>query len=326
MGDVTKRSRSRVPGSLAPPGFRSLVVAIDFTPTTDRILRRVSLLPFVDDARVTLLHVVPGSLPSGERRRTARDAGRALGDEESHLRELLPGNVRVEPLVKVGGVANEIGACATRAKAELIVMGRGGPRALREAFLGSTSERVTRKARLPVLVIGRSPRTAYRRPVLVLDIDRAAHEVVRLMLVLLPSPRPRVEVLHAFGVPYPSLIYGSRSGEEIVEIEDVFRRRATQDLTRLLTSALPGNVPPGDAPSWRIHVQYGSPRAVVGRTIRRRDIDLLMLGTRGYSGVAYAFLGTVAGDLLRKAKCDVVVVPPLPPRRSRRSPAAVDHD
>ena len=40
------------------------------------------------------------------------------------------------------------------------------------------------------------------------------------------------------------------------------------------------------------------------------EIDLLMLGSRGYSGVAYAFLGSVAGDLLRKAKCDVVVVPP----------------
>jgi nucleotide-binding universal stress UspA family protein len=315
MRDDSKRGLSRAPAFLAPTGFRSLVVPIDFTPSSDRVLRRVSLLPRADDARVTLLHVVPGNLTAGEQRGAERDAGRALAEEQRHLRKSLTGNVRVETLVKVGGAANEIGACATRAKADLIVMGRGGGRALREAFLGSTAERVIRKARLAVLVVGRSPRTAYGRPVLALDIDRAAHEVVRIMLLLLPPPRPRVEVVHAFGVPYPSLIYGSRSGDEILEIEDVFRRKATQELTRQLASALPRNVPPEDAPSWRIHVQYGSARAVVGRAIRKTEIDLLMLGTRGYSGVAYAFLGTVAGDLLRKASCDVVVVPPAPSRR-----------
>ena len=314
MRDDSKRSLSRVPGSLAATGFRSLVVPIDFTPTSDRVLRRVSLLPLVDDARVTLLHIVPGSLSAAEQRGAVRDAGRTLADEERHVRKSLRGNVRVESLVKVGGAANEIGACATRAKADLIVMGRGGGRTLREAFLGSTAERVIRKARLPVLVIGRSPRTAYRRPVLALDIDRAAPEVVRIMLVLLPPPRPRVEIIHAFGVPYPTLLYERRSGEEALEIENVFRRRATLDLTRLLASALPKHVLPGDVP-WGIHVQYGSGRAVVGRAIRKAETDLLMLGTRGHSGVAYAFLGTVAGDLLRKAKCDVVVVPPVPTRK-----------
>jgi nucleotide-binding universal stress UspA family protein len=314
MGNVMKPSLPRAPGEFAPAGFRSLVVATDFTPTSDRVLRRVSLLPLVDDARLTLLHVVPGSLPAGEQRRMKGDAGRALAEEQRHLRKSLPRNVRVERRVTLGGAANEIGACATREKADLIVMGRGG-RAMREAFLGSTAERVIRKARLPVLVVGRSPRTAYRRPVLALDIDRAANEVVRIMLLLLPPPRPRVDVIHAFGVPYPSLIYGSRSGEEVLDIEDVFREKANRDLTRLLASAVPRNVPPVDAPLWRIHVQYGSARAVVGRAIRKTEIDLLMLGTRGYSGVAYAFLGTVAGDLLRKASCDVVVVPPAPSRR-----------
>jgi nucleotide-binding universal stress UspA family protein len=314
MRDDSKTGLSRVRSSRAPTGFRSLVVAIDFTPVSDRVLRRVSLLPLVDDARVTLLHVVPGRLPAAEQRAAARDAHRAIAEEGRHLQKWLSGNVRVESLVKVGGAAEEIGACATPAKADLIVMGRGGQRALREAFLGSTAERVIRKTRLPVVVVGRSPRSAYSRPVLALDIDRAAHEVVRIMLLLLPPPRPRVEVIHAFRVPYLNLIDGSRSGEETLEIEDAFRRRATQELTRLLDSALPKNVPLEDAPPWRINVQYGSARAVVGRATRKTEIDLMMLGTRGYSGVAYAFLGTVAGDLLRKASCDVVVVPPAPSR------------
>lgn len=151
----TKRGSSRERGFLAPATFRTVVVPLDLTPVSDRILRRLALLPLADDARVMLLHVVPGSLLPGEQRSAKRDADRALADEKRHLRKSLPGNARIEPLVKRGGVATEIGACATRAKAQLIVMGRGGRRALREAFLGSTAERVIRKSRLPVLVVGR---------------------------------------------------------------------------------------------------------------------------------------------------------------------------
>ena len=53
----------------------------------------------------------------------------------------------------------------------------------------------------------------------------------------------------------------------------------------------------------------------VSDVISKAETDLLVLGTRGYSGAAYAFLGTVSGDLLREAKCDVLVVPPAATRK-----------
>jgi nucleotide-binding universal stress UspA family protein len=41
-----------------------------------------------------------------------------------------------------------------------------------------------------------------------------------------------------------------------------------------------------------------------------RAPHLLVLGTRGYTGVAHILFGTVAGDVLRAVACDVLVVPP----------------
>jgi nucleotide-binding universal stress UspA family protein len=70
------------------------------------------------------------------------------------------------------------------------------------------------------------------------------------------------------------------------------------------------NVGAEEGPSFRNHIQHGPPRVVVEKVIKRADTDLLVLGTRGYSGLAYVFLGTVAGELLRAARCDVLVVPP----------------
>lgn len=75
------------------------------------------------------------------------------------------------------------------------------------------------------------------------------------------------------------------------------------------------NVLPIERPSWRMHVQYGSPRGIIAKLVKKADTDLLALGTHGYSGLAHALLGTVAGDLLRDVDCDVLVVPP--PRSAR---------
>jgi nucleotide-binding universal stress UspA family protein len=204
-----------------------------------------------------------------------------------------------------------IAACASEVQAELIVMGRGGARVLRDAFLGSTAERVVRQAQLPVLVVRLAARASYLRPLLALDLDEAAHEAVRLMLRLLPPPRPRADVIHAFDAPYQSLVYPSLSSDDDDERKSELASSAARELAKLLvTASAQAGMPPETGPYWKTRVRHGSPRLVVEKAMKKGDHDLLVLGTHGYSGAAFFLLGTVAGDLLRAAKCDVLMVPP----------------
>ncbi|HEY3497615.1 MAG TPA: universal stress protein, partial [Polyangiaceae bacterium] len=280
----------------------------------DRVVSRVSLLPLVDDVRVTLLHVVPGGLPASEQRSAERDAHKALGEEVRHLRRLVPKKAKIESLVRRGSAAaTEIAASASKVKAELIVMGRAGGSPLRDAVLGSTAERVFRQARVPVLAVRLAARGPYHRPLLALDFDPAAHEAIRLLLRMLQPPRPSVEVVHAFDTPYRRLIYPSLSQDEAEEMETELSTKATRELETLLATVLAeAEVPREDAPCWKTHVRCGPPRMLVEKAMKKAQTDLLVLGSRGYSGAAYMLLGTVAGDLLRAAKCDVLVVPPVP--------------
>ena len=258
-----------------------------------------------------LLHVVPGSLTPREQRSAKRDAEKALLEEVRHLRKQIHGKVRIEPLVKVGAAAKEIAACAKSVRAELIVMGRRGKQALRDAFMGSTAERVIRQGQRPVLVVRLPARGPYQRPALALALDQAAHEIIRLMLLVLRPPRPRIEVIHAFDDPYQGMVYPSLFEDEKEERDAELRVQATRELSKLIAAALAeAKVRPEEEPLWRNHVRHGSPRIVVEKAMKSSDTDLLVLGTRGYSGAAYVFLGTVAGDLLRAAPCDVLVVPP----------------
>jgi nucleotide-binding universal stress UspA family protein len=311
---MKKRSVSKEqPEARATERFRSLLVPVDFTPISDRVLGRVALLPLADGARLTLLHIVPDDLPVRAQGRAERDARKMLTDEARHLAKSLPESARIDPMVKVGAAAAEIAACASSVKAELIVMGRGSSRVIRDAFLGSTAERVIRRGQLPVLAVRLAPRAAYSRPAVALSLDQAAPDVLALMLRLIPPPRPRVAVIHAVETPYQSIIYPSLSEEDAEEWRGEIEEEATRRIAELTAAALArANVWPGDAPHWKPHIQCDSARLVIRRAVKKADTDLLVLGTHTFSNVARVVLGTVAGDVLREVACDVLVVPGPP--------------
>lgn len=295
--------------------LHSVLVPVDLTPSSDRVLGRTARLPLAPNARITLLHVVPKGLSPSEQKRAERDAARALAEEVRHVRELLPRKVAVDRVVTVGAAAKDIAEQARRVDADLIVMGRGSGRVIRDAFLGSTAERVLREAQRPVLVVRLPARSPYHRPSLALDLEQPAEEMVRLMLLLLDESRPVVQAIHGFEFPYQSLVYPSLRDDDAVEHKDVMRAEATQKLNKLLAQALTKlGIPPSEGPVFKPHVRQGSPRMIVEKAVERAESDLLVLGTHAHTGAAYAFLGSVAGDLLRAAKCDVLVVPPAPPR------------
>jgi nucleotide-binding universal stress UspA family protein len=289
--------------------FHSLLVAVDLTPGSDRILGRVALLPLADDARVTLLHVVPESLPVGFQQNAQRHARKLLSEEAKHLQKSLPRTISVEAVVKAGIPAKEITASAKTVKAGLIVMGRNCGRALGNLFLGSTAERVIRQARLPVLVVRLPPRGIYKRPAIALDFDEVAQEALHLTLGMFQSSRPAVKIIHAFDSPYLSPIYPSLTIDQVQEMKDECKLQAMRKLIKLLAAAL-ARVPPDDVPNWGFHVRYGSPRTVIEKAVSKADTDLLVLGTHGYSSIVLMLIGTVAGDVLRNVACDVLVVPP----------------
>lgn len=290
--------------------LHSLLVPVDLSPASDRLLGRTVLLPLAGDAVITLLHVVPGSLLGGSRRGAVRDAREAMGAEATAMSRTLPRSAKVRPIVRVGVPAAEIAAMAAASAAELIVMGRGDGRPLRDAFLGSTAERVIRRGPTPVLVVRSPPHAPYRQPAIALDLDPAATVVLGALLRVAPLPVPPVTVIHGHegalkSTRYPSVYAGTTPHER--DRQRALRRELAEFLAEALAKA---GIPPETAPAWRMRVRIGEARALIESTVARERTDLLALGTHGFTGMRQVFIGTVAGDVLRRVRCDVLVVPP----------------
>ena len=55
-------------------------------------------------------------------------------------------------------------------------------------------------------------------------------------------------------------------------------------------------------------VREGTPFHEIIRCARDRDVDLIVMGTHGRSGLAHVLLGSVAEKVVRKAPCPVLTV------------------
>jgi len=61
-------------------------------------------------------------------------------------------------------------------------------------------------------------------------------------------------------------------------------------------------------------VLYGRPGPRIAEEARTHAVDLIVIGSRGRTGLGRTLLGSVAGDVLASASCSVLIVAP-PPRR-----------
>ena len=135
----------------------SILCPVDFSSHAERALRHAVALAGAWQTRLTVVTVNEALLV--EAAAAAGHAGTLRAQGEAALRELLgrvPAHTtRLTPAIDVatGPAADEILRAAARAEADLIVMGTQGLGGTSKLMFGSTTERVIRTTRVPVLAV-----------------------------------------------------------------------------------------------------------------------------------------------------------------------------
>ncbi len=107
--------------------------------------------------------------------------------------------------------------------------------------------------------------------------------------------------LHALHVRMPSPLWfmGLEAASQMIETEQELAAKDAQYLHRML-----GSVPHD------VTVEEGDFWAAFENSLERGQIDLIVVGTRGRSGLAKGLLGSIAEEILRRATCPVLTVGP----------------
>lgn len=294
---------------LAGAPLRHLLVATDLSRAARSAVNRAALLPLASDATVEIVHVVPDEAQLRQAGGKLAAVRSAVQEEARRLvaqraRRHLP-NVEVTVTITSGSPFGEIIRRAEKVSPDLIVVGRHGGGGFRTLLLGSTAERVARGKAAPVLVVAPPVEGLYSRPAIALDPTSAFLHIVSFALRVLPAGLKRLELLSAFEVVFEGYMRaGGVSAQSIREM----RRRHARECRELLAKGLEGLVP-GEA---RVvtRVRRGDPRFIIGQMTEKGGYDLVALGTNARGAVARFLLGSVAVEVMRSSKGDVLVVPP----------------
>jgi len=270
---------------------KRILLATDLTVRSDRAAARARQLRTRFGAALTVLHVLDADLPEDiqqRRRQEARDL----------LERAFPGGDGEggpETSIQVAsGVEHEVIESRGR-EHDLIVLGTHRAR-FRDAFIGTTSERILRRARRPVLVVRDEALTPYGRVAVGVDFSDAARRAITAAADL--AGNANFVLVHALDVPYQSFIS-----------EESRRRAAADPALYDAMDRLAVELP--EAGDIRRLVRVGEPVPTLQAVVQEVGADLLAVGTQGRGAVGRALLGSVAERMLATLPCDTLAVPPV---------------
>lgn len=136
----------------------------------------------------------------------------------------------------------------------------------------------------------------------------ALHQAKLTLLHVLP-PHSATDVYYASacpeapqstGDPRLDALFGSHSPSEPAVVRSDPDQDALTQLRDLMADTFHG--------MWEAEVARGQPANAIVRFAQARDVDLIVMGTHGRTGLQHVFLGSVAEKVVRQAPCPVVTI------------------
>ena len=159
----TKTSKTATPKRPSPLQIKSILVPIDFSPPSKKALDYAAEVARQLKAKLTLLNVVePVALPDfAASFPLAMENDELMATAKEQIERVIkaahvPRGIVEKVLVRFGRSFHEIAEAARTLKVDLIIISTHGYTGLKHALLGSTTERVVRHTRCPVLVVRQS--------------------------------------------------------------------------------------------------------------------------------------------------------------------------
>lgn len=283
--------------------MKKIMVATDFSERSDRAARRAILLAREHGGAVELVHVVPDDQPGHIVGKRMDEGGRVLAALAQTFCTV--DGVECTIVLETGPPVAQINRIARTSGADVLVLGPHRRHVIRDAFIGTTAEQIVRGATCPVLMVNAVPAGQYRRVILTTDLSDASREAVERFATLGAGKQASVAALHVFDAPALRLAMShTMSNEEEDRYVRELRGAASRKLARFLE---PVDLRLSDM------IVRNEETNVPDEILRAADhqaADLIVVATRGQSGLARLLLGSVAETVLRTASVDVLAIPP----------------
>lgn len=293
---------------------RRWMVALDESGAAEKIVHWMRTFPHPKNTVVSLVHVLgPLEVPEA----IGAKGQQLLLQQREAMVEALLGRARllleeafaaVEVILREGVPSQEILRLVREYEPDLVVSGMGGFYQTAGLGLGSVSHRLLSYAPCSVLLVpGKVQRSGGLRVMLATDGSADAQRAARLVATL-PELREITVVSVVRPLGAEKLVLDRFHDSESRKMQAEFLRHRREVAQQAVEDAL--EVLKDVPASLRTRVLSSHPAGAIVRAARRESVDLLVVGSRGLTGVKAVALGSVSHAVAQLAACPVLIVKP----------------
>jgi nucleotide-binding universal stress UspA family protein len=279
--------------------LRRIIVGTDFSPSSSRAVVRAAQLATEHSAELEIVHVTSRLGVVGSTRSSSGalvDVAGGLNAAKSVARQL---GVKAATRTLSGGAASALVRHANASGADLLVVGKGGTRALKDVLFGTLPERLVEGWSGSTLVVQRPDVGPYRS--LLACVALAPNSKLVLEFGAVVCPGAAMHLMHAHVPLFDGMLRREGIAEEALAVHRAATRKQTlRELAALIRSANLGDR--GVRPC----AYYGAAEDGIFVMAAWTRADLIVVG-RNTSRLAALLLGSMTSHVVSEAPADVLV-------------------
>lgn len=278
--------------------LEKLLVALNMEEENHPCLKTLKSFSQHFKSKVILLYVVEYSLKTDP---TPGELVHRGSEKIKKLRqELIDNGVEVEDtIVEIGEPHKEIVDIATENNVSGIVMDGSGKSVVERIFIGSTMEKVIQSSVKPVLSVRTGKEESFNKIMVPVDFSVSSSRAMDNAIKMARIYQSKIEVIHILDDIPSSIFTGVEERNKAIQEKE---EEAKEQMENFLKPFELSNI------EYNTSFLIGKPASEIVEQAREKNVDLIIMGSRGESVFHAFFLGSVATKVLRSAMCSVLLV------------------
>lgn len=196
---------------------------------------------------------------------------------------------------------------------DLVIKNAEGKEGLIWEVFGGDDFHLIRKCMCPVWLIKPNQTKKYKEILAAVDIDIFSNEeemnkkIIEIAISVAQKEKANLHVLHVWDFILKSDSKGWKTKLSEPQVKKMIaweKKEREEKLNQLVAQYSPKGL------NFKVHLVKGNPKKEIPRFAEKKDIDLLVMGTVGRTGIPGFFIGNTAEIILNKVNCSLFTIKP----------------
>jgi nucleotide-binding universal stress UspA family protein len=276
--------------------LKSILVAIDFTESSENVLKNAISFAKTFKSKITLIHILPDDINNEKVGSLIKKA------VTTKLKEANDGiiNDGVEtgsPILDYGNYCDKIVSASDKIGANLIFAGSGN-KLNDDAFqLGTTAEKIIKKSNKPVFIVKNGQTLNIKNIICPVDFSKESKCALNSAIIISRMVDAKLIILSV----YPLFKYNFTK-HDAAQINESRHLELKKEFNSFLKKFNLIDL------NFEKQIAGGEPSEEILKLIEINKSDLLIMGTTGRSGISKILMGSVTEKVIREVPCSFITV------------------